>query len=678
MTFPIYHLPKINTAIEAQDISLEFKDLRLNEEPAGSLFDGDFGPYWQRDRVLEVLKTEQESSDDDDDDDDTPFFLYVAWQASHSPSESPEDLYNMYSGEDEDEDENEDIEDTSDDDEHIDSTTTDAWERRYNFQAQTTALDGAMEDVITYMKESGLWDNTIIVFSSDNGGESDYGDNAPLRGAKNTYWEGGIRVPGFITGGLIPDNKKGTTYDEISHVTDWYPTLMSFAGLDSDDSELIAASLDTEVDGINLHRKLFGLTEKIEFEKEEKEGKPAKENMKHLENVFAVVEEEEDESSLNSENNNDENENVMEDEIEEEEEEAEQENNNYDHAFNKQYTPVGPGSKKIGEDIDPEVQTLLTDKTAREIVFQVDQYDCEYTVCGAIRYGKYKLIIGGYTLYWNEDNLFTPFWDRRYATDKDSNDNVDFLQCGKAPTTVYDLGYSSDDEYESAEGEEATEATEEADEDTEDADEETEDTDEDSDIEMYSNNCDSETGCLFDIDNDPCEYNDLSNSKEAIGTFLKQQLMKYQDIGAVTPLGISFGSFDISGYDEDDNWPPMVDDDGYWAPFLNIDDYDNGELPFETSLRKEKTVCYFVVVVVLFCFVLFFCWLVSSDSQNSDWSAFNFCFVLFLLVFCFFVLLFWFIIIIITYYLLFHCLLLFCCCYFVAWIQNVLLHTDKK
>jgi len=100
-------------------------------------------------------------------------------------------------------------------------------------QAQTTALDGAVGEVVAYLKANGLWDDTLIVFSSDNGGQYNRHDNFPLRGFKNTSFEGGVRVPGFVTGGYLDDDRKGVVAtDFVSSVVDWYPTLLSAAGIE--------------------------------------------------------------------------------------------------------------------------------------------------------------------------------------------------------------------------------------------------------------------------------------------------------------------------------------------------------------------------------------------------------------------------------------------------------------
>ena len=65
--------------------------------------------------------------------------------------------------------------------------------------AMATAMDSAIGQVVAALKESGLYNDTLIVFTGDNGGQIfSGGNNWPLRGNKGTLWEGGTRVPGFI------------------------------------------------------------------------------------------------------------------------------------------------------------------------------------------------------------------------------------------------------------------------------------------------------------------------------------------------------------------------------------------------------------------------------------------------------------------------------------------------
>ncbi|KAG0444944.1 hypothetical protein HPB47_013195 [Ixodes persulcatus] len=78
-----------------------------------------------------------------------------------------------------------------------------------------------------------MLEDTMIAFSSDNGGlpygaYSNRGFNWPLRGAKFTLWEGGVRVPAFVWSSKFL--KKPRVSDQLMHITDWLPTLYSAAG----------------------------------------------------------------------------------------------------------------------------------------------------------------------------------------------------------------------------------------------------------------------------------------------------------------------------------------------------------------------------------------------------------------------------------------------------------------
>ena len=56
-------------------------------------------------------------------------------------------------------------------------------------------LDEAVGNVTSYLKENNLWDNTLLIFTTDNGGQAYAGaSNLPYRGNKHGYWEGGIKV----------------------------------------------------------------------------------------------------------------------------------------------------------------------------------------------------------------------------------------------------------------------------------------------------------------------------------------------------------------------------------------------------------------------------------------------------------------------------------------------------
>ena len=63
--------------------------------------------------------------------------------------------------------------------------------------------------VVETMKKKGMWDNTIMIVSADNGGAPGEESNHPLKGSKKTFFEGGVRSLAFANGGLIPGNVRG-------------------------------------------------------------------------------------------------------------------------------------------------------------------------------------------------------------------------------------------------------------------------------------------------------------------------------------------------------------------------------------------------------------------------------------------------------------------------------------
>ena len=78
--------------------------------------------------------------------------------------------------------------------------------------------------MVALLKERGMWEMTLMVYSSDNGGVTMgklQGNNYPLRGEKHSNWRGGYRVAAFIAGGMIPTGLRGTTSNLRVHVVDW-------------------------------------------------------------------------------------------------------------------------------------------------------------------------------------------------------------------------------------------------------------------------------------------------------------------------------------------------------------------------------------------------------------------------------------------------------------------------
>jgi uncharacterized sulfatase len=172
-------------------------------EPGGYLTD-----YWT-DEAGKVIEANR----------NRPFFLYLAHWGVHTPLQATREDYEAVG----------DIQP----------------ERLRVYAAMVRALDRSVGRIMDKLEEEGLADNTVIVFTSDNGGAGYIGlpeVNAPYRGWKITLFEGGIRVPMFVSWpGHIPANARINT--PVAHV-DLMPTLAAVAGA------VLPAGV--EIDGENL------------------------------------------------------------------------------------------------------------------------------------------------------------------------------------------------------------------------------------------------------------------------------------------------------------------------------------------------------------------------------------------------------------------------------------------
>jgi arylsulfatase A len=120
-------------------------------------------------------------------------------------------------------------------------------------------MDRGIQRIIESLEKCGFRENTILIFTSDNGpdlsGDGEWSKdrfNCQYHGAKGTVYEGGIRVPLLLSwqaGGL----GGGTTFNENAHFTDWLPTLLAMANVPMPDY------LDGRmIDGINLFPAISG------------------------------------------------------------------------------------------------------------------------------------------------------------------------------------------------------------------------------------------------------------------------------------------------------------------------------------------------------------------------------------------------------------------------------------
>ncbi|HEY9562040.1 MAG TPA: sulfatase-like hydrolase/transferase [Anseongella sp.] len=147
-----------------------------------------------------------------------PFFLYLAYNAPHTPLQATSN--------------------------YLDRVAGIADEKRQTYAAMITAMDDGVGRVLDELEVLGVTDHTMVVFLSDNGGPeaANASDNGPLRGGKGSFFEGGLRVPFAIQwpGRIRP----GTVYDLPVISLDIVATIM--ANMDR------KLPVKNKLDGVNL------------------------------------------------------------------------------------------------------------------------------------------------------------------------------------------------------------------------------------------------------------------------------------------------------------------------------------------------------------------------------------------------------------------------------------------
>jgi arylsulfatase A-like enzyme len=132
-----------------------------------------------------------------------PLFLYVPFNGVHGPLQVPDSYLQPYAA---------------------------LQGKRRTLAGMVSAVDEAIGQIVAALEEAGLRKDTLIVFSSDNGGPNPatLSTNGDLRAGKGTIYEGGVRVCALANWpGHIP---AGVTIKEPMHAVDWFPTLVKLAG----------------------------------------------------------------------------------------------------------------------------------------------------------------------------------------------------------------------------------------------------------------------------------------------------------------------------------------------------------------------------------------------------------------------------------------------------------------
>ena len=187
--------------------------MRLNDEvidPPGHATD--LFTEWAVDYISEQAK------------DDQPFFLYLAYNAPHFPVQPPKEWSDR-----------------------VRQRDPGLPEKRSNLIAFIEHLDNAIGKVVTSLKESGQYENTIIIFTSDNGGHlPDLANNGPLRDGKQSMYEGGLRVPTLVV--WPGEIAASSSTNQLNLSMDIYPTLLQLAGVE----------INHTVEGRSFLNTLFG------------------------------------------------------------------------------------------------------------------------------------------------------------------------------------------------------------------------------------------------------------------------------------------------------------------------------------------------------------------------------------------------------------------------------------
>lgn len=171
-------------------------DLWENDGPAHGM-NGTYGDYMYVGHAVETIMKHNVS---------TPLFYYLATEVAHMPNETPERFRAKY-----------------------DPDTVPFM----SIYAMSSIIDEALRNVTTALRAKGMWENTLMVVASDNGGSltQTMSSNFPLRGGKYSWLEGGIRTTAWVTGGVLPPSMRGTNLSSAYPIAmcDWYSTFLALA-----------------------------------------------------------------------------------------------------------------------------------------------------------------------------------------------------------------------------------------------------------------------------------------------------------------------------------------------------------------------------------------------------------------------------------------------------------------
>ena len=185
-------------------------DRQPNCGPGCSELRDERGNYTTHIFTREAIRVIQQHHNENEEE---PLFLYLAFQAVHAPDQVPESYRQAY------------------------ENRTDWSDMRKTYAGMLTAADEGIANVTQALKDNGLWDNTLVIFTTDNGGPTETcaiqgSSNFPRRGGKCTVWEGGTTGDGFVSGPALSKLgvETGKRHNGLFHCVDWLPTLANMVG----------------------------------------------------------------------------------------------------------------------------------------------------------------------------------------------------------------------------------------------------------------------------------------------------------------------------------------------------------------------------------------------------------------------------------------------------------------
>ena len=208
-----------------RDIGNGWLDFRENYHDANGTFvdkirddlDGQYNTHIFSNKSIDLIQNHDTSQ---------PLFLYLAYTAPHTPVLAPLDDIAKF-------------------------TSDSIPDSRKTYAAMVSIMDDGIGKVVDALKARGMMENTILVFTSDNGARfSHQGSNFPLRGGKGSFLEGGVRGVAFVNSPLL--QKSGYTNTHLYHVTDWYATFQKLA----DDNPEKHGKIQLPIDGVDIWRSI--------------------------------------------------------------------------------------------------------------------------------------------------------------------------------------------------------------------------------------------------------------------------------------------------------------------------------------------------------------------------------------------------------------------------------------